>query len=576
MSAEKLVNEETYVCTAIGRVLEEAGVDMVFGVHGGHTGRIYQALSGFQNSIRTVLLREESLAGVMAEVYGRLTRKPAVLMGQGMWVLGNGIIGIMEAKLSSSPMLILTEFSDTPGFSLHAPYQQGTGEYGNWDARAAFGGVTKRVFESMDPVTSVNAVQLAVKHSLTGQPGPVTVLFGRNGLIGNVSPESVPYLYKTKYYLPQPTPPADPKAVAAAAKTIGDAKKPVIIAGNGVRVSQAFDALTRFAETIGGPVMTTASGKGVFAEDHALAAGPFGRWGVSVANYAIAEADVVVVVGSRLGASDTASENPILLNASRQTIIHIDIEPLNASWTYPAEHTLIGDAGVVLDQLSAAVGVDKARKDRGEQWVAELRKKRGYFNAPEMTSDAMPILPQRLIGELNKNLPANAMVTCDAGENRILMNQFYQSRSANGIMEAAGAGPMGYALPAAMAAKLAFPDRPAIAVCGDGGFAMSMNGLLSAVQHDIPLIVVIFNNGVLGAVAHDTGTYATEFGACDYAAIAKSMGCNGVRIEDPKDIGPALKKALETRKPTVLDVVTTPEVSFMAAITPPLLTGSVY
>ena len=103
MSAEKLVSEETYVCAAIARVLEEAGIEMVFGVHGGHTGRIFQALNAYQNTIRTLLLREESLAGVMAEAYGRLTRKPGVLMGQGMWVLGNGIIGIMEAKLSSSP-----------------------------------------------------------------------------------------------------------------------------------------------------------------------------------------------------------------------------------------------------------------------------------------------------------------------------------------------------------------------------------------------------------------------------------------------------------------------------------------
>jgi acetolactate synthase-1/2/3 large subunit len=295
-----------------------------------------------------------------------------------------------------------------------------------------------------------------------------------------------------------------------------------------------------------------------------------------VANFSLAEADVVVVVGSRLGASDTASENPILLDASRQTFIQIDVEPLNASWTFPAEHALIGDAAAVLDQLSEALGADNARKERGERWVADLRKKHGYFNAPECGSDAIPVLPQRLIGELIKNLPANTIVACDAGENRILMNQFYQSRSAGGILQAAGAGPMGYAIPAAMAAKLAFPDRPAVAVCGDGGFAMTMNGLISAVQHDIPIIVVIFNNGVLGAVAHDTGVFATEFGPCNYSAMAISMGCNGVKIENPKDIGPAIRAALETRTPTVIDVVTSAEVSFMAAITPPLLTGSVY
>jgi acetolactate synthase-1/2/3 large subunit len=322
--------------------------------------------------------------------------------------------------------------------------------------------------------------------------------------------------------------------------------------------------------------MTTASGKGVFPENHPLAAGPFGRWGVSAANFALADADVVIVAGSKLGASDTASEDPRMLDATRQTFIQIDIEPLNASWAFPAEETLIGDAAVVLDQLSDALGADAARRARGEKWIADLRKKHGYFDAKEYSSDATPILPQRLIGELMKTLPDDAIVTCDAGENRILMNQFYQTRTAGGLLEAAGAGPMGYAVPAAMAAKLVHPERTVVAVCGDGGFAMSLNGLISAVQHDIPIVVVIFNNGLLGAVAHDTGAFATEFGACDYAAMARSMGCNGVRIDQPKDLSDAIRSAVASRKPSVIEVITSPEVTFMAAVTPPFVTATVY
>jgi acetolactate synthase-1/2/3 large subunit len=265
-----------------------------------------------------------------------------------------------------------------------------------------------------------------------------------------------------------------------------------------------------------------------------------------------------------------------MLDATRQTFIQIDIEPLNASWTFPAQETLVGDAAVVLDQLREAVGSDAAKRTRGERWVADLRKKHGSFNDKEMTSDATPIMPQRVIGELIKNLPDDAIVTCDAGENRILMNQFYQTRCPDGILEAAGAGPMGYAVPAAMAAKLVHPNRTVVAVCGDGGYAMSLHGLISAVQHDIPIVVVIFNNGCLGAVAHDTGTFATAFGDVDHAGIARSMGCNGVRIDQPKDLAKAIKDAVASRKPTVIDVVTSADVSFMAAITPPLRTGSIY
>lgn len=430
MPADTLIGEETPVCDAILRVLEQAGIRMVFGLAGGHTGRIFTALEGHEKTLRTVLVREESLAAVMAEVYGRLTRTPGVLMGQGAWVLGNGVIGTMEAFLSSSPMLLLTELSDTPGYGLHAPYQSGTGEYGVWDARQSFRGFTKQVFEATDPVTAVHATQLAIKHSLSGQPGPVTILYGRSGLTGSVAPANRPHLYHTQYYLPPKASPADLSRVDAAAKLIAGAAAPVLIAGNGVRVSGAYDALLRFAEAAGIPVATTATGKGVFPETHALAVGPFGTWGIATGNFAVAEADVVIVAGSKLGASDTARENPLLLDASRQTFIQIDVEPRNASWTFPAEHSLIGDAGVVLDQLREALGSVPARLERGSLRVAALRRKHGYFDTAEYESVATPILPQRVIGELRRNLPAHSIVTCDAGENRILMNHYYQTQGA--------------------------------------------------------------------------------------------------------------------------------------------------
>src|SRR6201995_5651084 len=192
MSVQPLISEKTKTSDAVPRVLEDAGIEMVFGMAGGHTGRLFMALAQHQNSIRTLTVREESLAGVMAEVYGRLTRKPGVIIGQGPWALGNGLIGTMEALLSSSPMLLLTDFSDNPGFNLHGPSQAGTGDYGVWDARQAFGGVTKAVFEAWDPITAVQATQLAVKHATSGQMGPIAVLYSANGLGGHVEPERRP------------------------------------------------------------------------------------------------------------------------------------------------------------------------------------------------------------------------------------------------------------------------------------------------------------------------------------------------------------------------------------------------
>jgi acetolactate synthase I/II/III large subunit len=563
MPIAPMLNEEMPANALVAQVLEEAGIEMVFGISGGHTGRIVQGLSKFQNSIRTVLVREESLGGVMAEVYGRLTRRPGVLLGQGPWVLGNGLIGTIEAYLSSSPMLLLTDFSDAPRFPLHAPYQQGTGDWGSWDARRAFGGVTKHVMQAHDPIAAVQATQLGIKHALAGQPGPVAVLYSHDSLAGSVTPNSQPMLYPTRYYLPGTPPAAEQQQIEAVAAAILAAQKPVLIAGNGVRIARAYDGLCRLAEAAGLPVATTAAGKGTFAETHPLALGVFGTFGTEAGNACIAEADLVLVVGSKLSPSDTAWENRSLLDPTRQSFIQIDVEPRNASWNYPAEQVLIGDAAVILGQLADECrGRGNGRRQSAERRVASHRERHGYFNDRAYFAADVPILPQRLIGELQRGLPENAIVTCDAGENRIMMTHFYQTKRAEGFLQAAGSGPMGFAIPAALGAKLVHPDRPVVAVCGDGGFAMTMNGLMTAVEHDIPIVTVVFNNNALGWVLHGSGPFAAEFKDWDHAAIARAMGCRGVRIEDPAAIAPALSEALSSRGPSVLDVRTSLAVTF--------------
>jgi acetolactate synthase-1/2/3 large subunit len=209
------------------------------------------------------------------------------------------------------------------------------------------------------------------------------------------------------------------------------------------------------------------------------------------------------------------------------------------------------------------------RREAGVRRVARHREAHGFFDAPAYTADDKPILPQRVIGELMRGLPQDSIVTCDAGENRILMTHFYQTKAAGGFLQAAGTGPMGFAIPAALAAKLVHPDRAVVAVCGDGGFAMTMNGLMTALEHDIPIVVVVFNNKALGWVLHGSGPFAAEFKEFDHAAIARAMGCRGTRVDDPAGLAPALHEALAARVPTVIDVMTSLSVSF-ADITSPL------
>src|SRR6202163_4914243 len=570
MPVERMLKEETPSRVLVARVLAEAGIEYVFGLSGGHTGRIISGLAQVQNQVRMVTVREESLAGVMAEVYGRLTRRPGVMIGQGPWVLGNGLIGTLEAFLSSSPMVLLTDFSDAPHFHLHAPYQQATGDYGSWDARRAVGGGTKQGVQAHEPLEAVQATQLAIKHALSGQMGPVAILFSHDSLAGTITPDQQPPLYPTRFYLPPPPPPIDAMQIDAAAERILAARKPIIIAGNGVRISQAYEELQQIAETAGLPVGTTAAGKGVFPETHPLALGVFGTFGTPAANACIGEADLVLVLGSKLSPSDTAWANGKLLDPTRQSFIQVDIEPKNASWTFPAEQVVLGDVKMFLSQLHDAVRAKAGhRRAEAETRVAGHRAEHGYFDFESYQSDDKPILPQRVIGELMKNLPENAIVTCDAGENRILMTHFYQTKMAGGFLQAAGSGPMGFAIPAALAAKLVHPDRPVVAVCGDGGFAMTMNGLMTGIEQDIPIINVVFNNQALGWVLHGGGPFAGRLADFDHAAIARAMGCRGVRVEDPAALGPALQEAIGSRVPTVIDVIPSLKVSF-ADITSPL------
>jgi acetolactate synthase-1/2/3 large subunit len=186
---------------AIVAALEQGGVRFVVGMPGGLTAFIWRALYEHP-TIRALQVREESIGSIMAEAYGRVTGKPLAVMGQGEWIVGNAGQGILEAALGSSPMIILTEMTDGGPLSHHAPYQSGTGDYGTWNARVALSSVTKRTMVSNTAAQAVQHVQLAIKHSLTGQPGPVAVVFNSTAISDSVGPESIPRIYNTEGYLP--------------------------------------------------------------------------------------------------------------------------------------------------------------------------------------------------------------------------------------------------------------------------------------------------------------------------------------------------------------------------------------
>jgi acetolactate synthase-1/2/3 large subunit len=562
---------------ALVRVLEEAGIEFVFGMPGGDTGRIFDALYD-SSSVKTILVRHEQTGSVMAEMYGRVTGKPGVVMGQGIFLACNALFGPLEAVKGASPMLVLGDFTDMAPFMHHAPYQAGTGEHGNHDLRNLFASVTKYTAAVSEPKQAVQTLQLAIKHATSGSPGPVAVVFSSRSLAGTVKTERPPRLLPTARYLAYGVTRPAADDVARVAEMLLRAGSPVIIAGNGVHASRAWAPLARLAEAAGIPVATTATGKSAMAETHALALGVFGNWGQPVANEVVSNADTVLVVGSRLSPTDTCFENPELLDADRQTFLQIDVEPLQIGRHYPVAAAIVADARAALEALSTemearltAVHRDAARRRR--EHLAELKTLHRYFAEPEQRAADVPLRPERVISELAARIGERALVTMDAGANRLYMTHYFQSHGPGTVYQPSSIGGMGYALPAALGAKLAAPERDCVAVCGDGGFAMTINALLTAAQYRIPVTTVVLNNGVLGWVKdgqrrRGNRFIASELGKLDYARMAQSMGCRGTRVESLAELGQALDGIKNVQEPVVLDVVTTEHAPFWQVQSP--------
>jgi acetolactate synthase-1/2/3 large subunit len=569
--------DELDVPHAIVRVLEEAGVRFVFGMPGGDTGRIFDALYD-STGIQTVLVRHEQVGSIMAEMYGRLTGTPGVVMGQGIFLACNALFGTLEAVKGASPMLLLADYTDMAPFQHHAPYQAGTGEHGNHDLRNLLASATKYTAAVYEPKQAMQTIQLAIKHATTGTPGPVAIVFASRSLAGTVKTRRPPRVYATPRHL-VPTvlrPAADD--VRRMADALLASSSPVILAGNGVHASRAWAELQELGELLAIPVATTATGKSAMAEVHALALGVFGNWGQAVANEVVSTADTVLVVGSRLAPTDTCFENPELLDADRQTFLQIDVEALNVGRHFPATAAIVADARAALTALVAELRprVTAAKRDglrRRREHLAELKRLHRYFAEPEQRSDDVPLRPERVITELARRLDERAVVTMDAGANRLYMTHYFQSRGAGVVYQPSSIGGMGYALPAAMAAKLAFPDRDCVAVCGDGGFAMTMNALLTAAQYRIPVVTVVLNNGVLGWVKdgqrrRGNRFIASELGRNDHAKMAQAMGCVGIRVESIKELVAELDRVQGAKDPVLLDVVTTENAPFWQVQSP--------
>jgi acetolactate synthase-1/2/3 large subunit len=548
----------------IVQTLEEAGIEYVFGIPGGATGQIFQVLETKQDRLKTILVRHEQVAAIMADAYGRAAGKPAAIMGQGLFMGSNAAFGIMEAMLSSSPMLVITDTSDG-GAAQRPANQSGAGEYGSIDLQSIFKAMTKYTTLATNPKETVLGAQMAIKHAVSGRPGPATLLMRSAALSGEVDLESPPFIHNAAGFLNTVKPASAAVDIERAIQILNESKRPVIIAGNGVHVARAHDELQQLAEQWGMPVATSYKGKSAISEDHPLALGMVGTYGQEAANKAVGDADTVLVIGALLRSQETVGERPDIFNPARQRIIQIDIDERNAGWSFPVEIGLIGDAKAILEQLvEASKEAAPGNASNRNEWTESMQARRdaaGFHDQPEMHEDSSPVKPQRLIAQLQATMPANTIYALDAGNNRTWMAHLYRAQQANTFYSPGGTAGMGWALPAAVGLKLVYPDQPVVCISGDGGYMMTVNAISTAVQYDLPIICVVFNNGTLGMVNDhqpEGHKIASEFYPTNNATVAEGMGAWGIQINDSKDLPDALRAAQASGRTAVIDVIIDP------------------
>ncbi|WP_247728628.1 thiamine pyrophosphate-binding protein [Halovivax limisalsi] len=544
----------TKTTEAIVETLEALDVEYVFGYPGGRVIEVLDELP--DSSITLVRPRDEREASVMAEVHGRLTQGPGVLTGQGPWIGSLGAIGQMEARLSSSPMVVITEASERGQYSTLAPYQQSRGDYGGLDLPNILDSITKEHWFPRSGPETIRSLQLAFKHAVAGRPGPTAVILDGDAVHEELTGDATPPVWDATAQVEtwKSAPAAGDLDEAAAA--LADAERPVIVAGNGVHAAQAYDELQATADAYDAVVVTSYLGKSTIPETHELAGGVIGSFSHEGANQLVSDADVLCVVGCRLNPMDTNWQAPSFIRPDEQTIVHADIDARNAGWVYPADVGLVGDATHALAGLAERADDDAgAEPEAARDRAADASED---FHAPACDSDASPIKPQRAVKEIEAVVDAGTIVTADSGNNRFWLLNYLQTPGVRTYFGSGGVGGMGWSVPAGVSAALT-TDRDVISVAGDGGFAMTMNSVETAVEYGVAPTFVVLNDTSLGMVRQmqeaDGDIAGVEFHDTDFVRVAEAFGAVGERVTDPDALATALVAAKERRDvPTVIDV----------------------
>ena len=563
----------------IAEFLVQQQVPYVFGLCGHGILGLLDGLFDRQTEIKTVSVHHEAVAAFMAEGYFRIAGKPVATYTSCGPGSANIVVAVAAAFADSSAMLNITGNVPTSQWN-RGPFQE-TGRYFQGDFVNVLRPYVKRSFQPTRAEMLPLALRQAFALMTNGRPGPVHLDVPLNVFVEPVDEKSA----EREDHWPDArwsAPAGDPRAIAEAARLLAEAERPVIVAGHGVELSRAEGALLAYAEAMAIPVATTPFGKGVFDARRPLSLGVTGRNGPYMANAACRNADVILALGTRFDDRATSAWLPGLTYRIPPTrLIHVDIDPNEIGRNFQPAIGIIADARLALEQLLAL------RSDRGprpEGWLERIdgwRKKWDAATRAPRTSDAVPIRPERVVADVRRVVPEDGVVLVDVGAHHNWMVAEYDAWKTRTLVQTWGYASMGFGVAGPLGAKLAAPDRPVVTVCGDGGFVMNASAVLTAVEYDIPVVWVVWNNGGFSVIRDQQLGYfgkgrelATMFKgtggkpcSADYAAMARAMGADGWLIEKPADLAGQLEAAIASNRPTVLDVRVDPDIR-------PLATGS--
>ncbi len=517
--------------------LKEQGVDTIFGYPGGTILNIYDELYKQGDDFLHILTSHEQGAAHAADGYARSTGKVGVCFATSGPGSTNLVTGIATAYMDSVPIVAITCNVNLPLL--------GKDSFQEVDIAGITMPITKHGYIVKDIKELADTIRKAFKIAKSGRPGPVIVDITKD--VTAKSCDFRPVVIAEE----EPVKTFKSDDINTAIKMIKASKRPFIYVGGGAVISGASDELRKFAELVEAPVCDTLMGKGAFDGTNKLYAGMIGMHGTKASNFGVSECDLLITLGARF--SDRVTGNAKTF-ASKAKILQIDVDAAEINKNIRVNYAIVGDLKLVLSAINA-----KFEKQEHEDW---LKKISDYKKKFPLSYDDSKLTCPYIVEELDKLTEDDAIITTDVGQHQMWAAQYYKFRNPRTFLTSGGLGTMGYGLGACIGAKVGNPDKQVINIAGDGCFRMNMNELATASRYNLPIIEIVINNSVLGMVRQwQTLFYEQHYSQTvfkdkvDYCKVAEGLGCLAIRVTKKSEVAPALKKALKSKVPVLIDCI---------------------